>query len=250
MAATTFQKNGPGWGALYEAIKAHPNWVMLWRLNELTGEPIIEVNVAKSAAITAALNGSPTRGVSLGNGLYGMTFASASAHRVSLGVVSALGFLSNSPFSVLSFDNVTNDANAKYLVSREGESAGHFGWALRFDSDEKLRFILGAPGAGAIQVTSAAALTAGALINPGVSYSGSGAASGVLMYKNGTAISTTTVADNLTGDPVYTAVVAYIGASELALTETFAGTKGPGALFDAALPASDFADFAHLVHLK
>ncbi len=244
MAVTTFATQTGGARRLFHDIVHHPNLVMLHMLNETTGTTTYD-RCTKNA-ITGTTSGSPTLGASLGNGFSGMTFSAGSSQYVNLGTPSALAFNRTSPFSILVALSVNNTAVIKRIIGRVNAATGG-GWFLQFSAAEVLRFaFIGQTVANLIVVDANAASTTGALLLIGMSYSGSGAASGVTLYSAGAAIADTDTTDTMSDDPDYTGLSAGIGANLHALGSYYDGSIGLIAVFNVATAAVEYKRWAGL----
>ena len=246
MALVTYARQGLFARRLFWDVARDPNLVGLWLLNETSGTTAYD-RCTKNL-INGTLTNTPTLDVALGNGFNGMTFSAASSQYVSLGSPSGLGFARTDPFSIICLATQNDNAAVKALISRfTSGGPNNQGWIFFFDAGEKLLFQFWRVGEN-INVTSNAALSTGTLIMPGCSYSGSGAASGVVLYNNGVAVADTDTTDTLTGTVDYTNATASIAAYDVN-TGPHDGSIGLIAIFDAAKSAADFRRWASLAGL-
>jgi hypothetical protein len=165
-----------------------PHLVLLCPLNEESGESIRSWRVTPRRSGT--VNGSPTYGVDLGNGIKGITFARASSHRVAFGDLDELDFGASSPFSVLALTKPVSITNAAAIVGKYDAVSG---WVFGHDaSGRPILYIASNAVAGAAIIgrRSTTALVNGTTKMVGASYSGSGVVGGIAIYGDGTAEST------------------------------------------------------------
>ena len=231
---------------LFWDILRDPNLVMLHLLNETSGTTAYDRCTRNN--IDGTMVNTPTLGVALGNGFNGMTFAPASSEYINLGTPSGLAFNRTDPFSVVYLGKFNDDAENKIVVGRQA-GTGFGGWHFGLGTTELMRFQFvdnGDPSPGVILVVSDAALATATLHMPGMSYSGSGAATGVVFYNNGAVVADTDSTDTMSTNPVYTATTAYIGAKAATPDSFWNGTLGLVAVFNAAKSANDFSRWAKL----
>lgn len=152
------------------------------------------------------------------------------------------------PLSAVALCNVNNTAAHKAIASY-CSSAMVNGWFFGIDSVESMWVRLSNSAGDLISVQSDVAVTTGALLMPGFSYSGSGAAAGVIEYLGGVAVAATALADGwASGTATYAGSTANIGAASGA-DRFFDGTLGIVAVFNAAKSANDFSRWARLAGL-
>lgn len=124
---------------------------------------------------------------------------------VSIGNIAAMGFTGTAPFSVTAWIKLTSFTAGNTILSKTaGSAASNYGW--NFYAAGRLRFLIGGP-AGSIFVFANASLSAGTWYHVAVTYSGSGLASGVNFYINGTLQAKTTSTDTYSTSAANSAAV-------------------------------------------
>lgn len=133
-------------------------------------------------------------------------FTASNSERLNMGNVAALDFTGSAPFSIVIWHKNTAVAGIMGLVTKTGGAAStNAGWGLYVAGAALPRFILSNGSGGTLNVFSATTYTNGVWYCTVLTYSGSGAASGVKIYRNGTNLTLSTYSDTFTGTAANTA---------------------------------------------
>lgn len=223
---------------LFEALIHSPNLVALWVMNESSGGTLYEKGPNR---LNATVNGNPTYAKAIGD-LRGMDFDGTGDY-ASIGNVASLDFERTQAFSGLCIINPNVSAIGS-IVSKRLSSGTLRGWDWQLSAGRVPILILRNDTGNQIVVTSNAALVNGTTYHLGFSYSGSSAASGVILYKDGAADADTDTENTLAATMV-AAGVASIGRRNDA-DQDVNGDVGMLALWDRAVRAAEYRKFAWL----
>lgn len=235
---------------LLKNLVTDPNLVTLHILNETTLATLKDFGLNQ---LGLTLVNAPTKGVDIGNGFRGVTFSAASSQYGTFGAQNSLGtgLLSarTDRLSAIAICNVNNTAAIKTLVSYCASNLTN-GWSLSIDSVESILVRLGNSAGDLMDMQSNAAVALATELLVGFSYSGSGSASGITLYKNGVAVAATALNDAWSsGLATYSGAVACIGACNAA-DRFYDGSIGLVAVFSATKTAIDHLRWADLAQLR
>lgn len=187
---------------LFEEVIGSPNLVSLWLMNETSGT-LYDRSIVNR--YDATVSGNPDYS-KLITSAYGLDFEGSDY--ASIGDVAGLDFAKSDTFSIM----VIVDPNISALgeiLSKWSGVVSDAGWALGFNSTRTWRLLLQNSETNALEVRSNAALTNGVDKMLLVTYAGTSAAAGIVMYENGVAVAmaTTTNALSLSIDNAVAAVI-------------------------------------------
>ena len=231
----TYNRLVGGASRLFRNIISDPDLVFFVPMNEASGSIL---DRCTKNIINGVVSGDPTYGKALANGFCGLDLDGTGDY-VDFGNAAALGFTYAAPWSILMVINPNISADGT-LISKGALP----GWEILIWSTRTIAVFLRAAG-GSIVVTSNAALTNGVPIMLMVTYSGSGAASGVTMYVNGAAYADTDTTDTLAGGVITNSSPVQIGVVGNT-TRPFNGDIGFAAVFNAVKTAEDARRYAWL----
>ena len=133
-------------------------------------------------------------------------FTATLAQRLNMGNVAALDFNGSTPFSIVVWHKQASVPGIMGLVTKTGGPAATFaGWGLYVDGAARPRFILSNGSGGTLNVYSETVYTTGVWYCTAFTYSGSGTATGCIIYRNGVALPRTNTSDTFSGSAANTA---------------------------------------------
>lgn len=163
---------------------------------------------------------------------------------IAVGNVVALQFDRLNTFSlVIWFKTVA--ATTQTLLGKREDGGTNRGYQLLIDGGFLRALLVNTGGADEIDVVSDNTFDDGIWHQAVLTYSGSGAASGVTLYIDSLALSTTTNADTLTGT-ILDAVGFNLGARGTVSTDFFAGNLDDGAVYDKELSQAEVTTIYNL----
>lgn len=236
-----FNLNKARAAALAYNLKVDPDLVALWMMNEQSG--IIIERCTKNRLNSASVNGAPTYSATLGD-FWGLSDA---AVWLGFGNQASLAFERTDAFSVLAI--ISPDAANGVIIGQYHTSATPRGWMFFQGNDaagnRRGQVDLEFQNANRIYVYTDVDYAVSTAVMVGFSYSGSGAASGVIFYRNGAVDASSVLADTLGANSIVSTAPANIGAFDNG-TYIWNGKIGPIAVFNAAKTAADFKRWAGL----
>lgn len=219
---------------LFHNLWIDPNLVDLFPLNEKSGTIY---GRSKTNRLTGTVSGNPTYGKAIAQGFVGLDFDGTGDYVVLSG---GLAFERTDTFSGLAVVTTDDVAADSVLVGK----ANTTGWYWGVDSSQRPFLTLTTAASGAIRVNANAALTVPTAYMIGFSYSGSGAAAGVLVYRNGLVEADTDATDTLAGDIANAASAQISGIN--GNNNLWSGDQSFVVLFNAVKTAQDFRRWASL----
>lgn len=232
---------GPRGRRLLEALNSSPGLVYLAPLNEQSGA-IADWSPNRN---TGTVSGNPTYSTQIAGHCYGLNFDGTGDY-VTLGDVAALDFERTDECSAIALIDPNISANGS-ILSKWDSAAGR-GWSWQIESGRAPQLVLqNTATTDLLAVQANAALTNGVDVLLGFSYTGSSAASGVTLYRNGAADADTDLVDTLSATIQHSSA-AHIGALAGAGL-LFNGHIGMLAAWSRALRAEEHKLFAYLCGL-
>ena len=238
----TYNENKDAAKRLFRELIFSPNLAMLFVLNEKSGTVYDRCLVNR---LTGTVNGNPTYSKDIGN-FWGLDFDGTGDY-VDLGTPTSLDFERTDAFSGLCVIDPNISAQGA-ILGKHTIAGTDRGWEWFITAARLPSLVLESTTGNRIEVNANAAIANGTDRMLGFSYSGSSAASGVLLYDNGAAVADTDTEDTLSATIINTSNNAYIGAQH-ASPPVFLmnGDIGFVALWDGrALSAVEMRRFAYL----
>lgn len=174
--------------------------VYRWPMSDGSGTTVTEIINGNNLTITPGTGSWGTQ-AGVTNGIYNFD---GTTTRMDAGSNSLANFNFNQAFSVWAVFNATNTGSEQTVIGTLNTSSNFVGWemGLSFVSSVLLNpvfFLINTFPTNCIEVvTSSASVVPGTLYDLAMTYSGSGAASGVIIYINGAAQTNSVLQNNLT----------------------------------------------------
>lgn len=221
---------------LFEDLIYDPDLQFVLPCNEPSGS-LVDRCVRNQ--LTASATGAPVYDADLGRGFRGVTL-NGTTDAFSLGSVFSYEY--TQAFSLLAVVKPT--VGSIQTIYAKEDSAITRGILWYIDASGNLVFNELTSNTNLITVSGPSALASATQYVIGVSYTGSGLASGVTQYKNGTALAPTVVSDTLGAGTVINTAPARIGARGVSPNLWYSGSIAMVALFSAAKSAADHRRWA------
>ena len=240
--AVQYNQNKDAAKRLFRELIFSPNLAMLFVMNEKGGGTLYDRCLINR--LTGTVNGNPAYSKDIGN-FWGLDFDGTGDY-VDLGSAAVLDFENNEAFSALCVLDPNVGGTTSNILSKRAVTGNQRGWNWQIAATTRLpMLILQSTATNRIVITGDNALTNGTDVMLGFTYTGSVAASGVTLYKNGATDADTDTADTLTTTIVATSSGTIGGVN--GATDLMNGDIGFVALWDGrALSAVEMRRFAYL----